>query len=173
MTLKSQENKKDQLEKATEIVDYLAQLNQLKNDYETQLILQMDETPTYIDSTTNLMVSQKGASIVKGMHTGNDKLKITSILSIAADGTRLPTYVIFKKLLEVPYVNSSANIVLNRSESGFMANYLMKDYTDKVLLPYTKGKKALLVLDHFTAHKSPSKLGYLADNNITPYLIPG
>ena len=126
----------------------------------------MDETPTYIDSTSNRIVSRKGATSVEVLHTGNDKSRFTSVLSIAADGTRLPTYIILKKLLKIPNVKMSSNIVLNRSDTAFMDNHLMKDYIDRVILPYTKGKKTFLVLYDFSAHKSQSTIDYLASNNI-------
>ena len=128
VTHRSQENKKDQLTKANEIVDYLVQLNVLTNDFEPQYIIQMDETPTYIDSTTNRTVTQKGATSVEVTHTGNNKARFTSVLTVASDGTRLPTFVILKKLVKVPNVKITSNIVLNRSETAFMDNHLIIEF---------------------------------------------
>jgi hypothetical protein len=48
-THRALENKKTKVVKAKEIIDYLKDLNQNLCDYEPKCILEMDETPTYVD----------------------------------------------------------------------------------------------------------------------------
>jgi hypothetical protein len=79
---------------------------------------------------------------------------LTCVITIAADGTVLPAYVILKGLKKVPKCDTPANIVVNVSSSGSMDTSLMLDYLEKIVLPYTKNRKALLLMDEFGAHKT-------------------
>jgi hypothetical protein len=67
----------------------------------------------------------KNAKSIDIVHTGHDKTRFTTTLTIAADGTRLPSYLIFKKLKKSPSVKTSSNIVMAVSKSGFMDQKLM------------------------------------------------
>lgn len=53
-THRAQENNKSKEEKARALIDYLSPLNKLIQDYPPKMILQMDETPTYIDMCDNM-----------------------------------------------------------------------------------------------------------------------
>ena len=104
------------------------------------------------------------------------------MLSIAADGTRLISYIILRKLKNPPAVKTSSNIALTTSDSGFMDQNLMLDYVDRVILPQTKFINSdgsigyhpcLLILDDFSAHKVQRVFEYMRKFNILPYFIPG
>ena len=53
-THRAKENNKSKEQKAKTLIEYLGPLNQLIQDYEPKLILQMDETPTYVDMCENV-----------------------------------------------------------------------------------------------------------------------
>ena len=57
--------------------------------------------------------------------------------------------------------------------SGTMDQFIMFDYINRVLLPATKSKPALLILDEFSAHYTPNVLEQFAANKIEHHLIPG
>jgi hypothetical protein len=65
------------------------------------------------------------------------------------------------------------NIVLTVSMSGTMDQYIMLDYINRILLPATKCKPALLILDEFSAHYTQNVLEQFAANKIEHHLIPG
>jgi hypothetical protein len=44
----------------------------------------------------------------------------------------------------------------------------MKDYINRVVLPYIKNKKCLLVLEDFSAHKTESVFQHMTVNKISP-----
>ncbi len=97
------------------------------------------------------------------------------MLSIAADGTLLISYVILRKLKNPPAVKTSSNIALTTSDSGFMDQNLMLDYVDRVILPQTKFINSdgsigyhpcLLILDDFSAHKVQRVFEYMRKLNI-------
>ena len=85
------------------------------------MILQMDETPTYIDMLANRTVDIKGTKTVELHHTGHLKSRFTTVLTIAANGYRLPSYLILKKLKKTPKnLIVNPNVVVTVSDSGFM-----------------------------------------------------
>ena len=103
-------------------------------------------------------------------------------MTIAADGTRLISYVILRKLKHPPAVKTSSNIALTASDSGFMDQNLMLDYVDRVILPHTKFvnsdgsigyHRCLLIFDDFSTHKVQKVFEYIRKFNILPYFIPG
>ncbi len=49
----------------------------------------------------------------------------------------------------------------------------MQDYINRVILPYTRNAKCLLVFDVFSAHKTEGVFHYMIERNISPLLIPG
>ena len=65
-------------------------------EYELSEIGNMDETPVYFDMVGNLTIDKRGAKTVQVRTTGNDKNRFTCVLTILADGTKLPPIVIFK-----------------------------------------------------------------------------
>ena len=89
------------------------------------MILNMDETPAAIDMDKGVTYEFVGNKTIDIANTGHDKDCYTVTLTIAADGSRLPTNVIFKKLKKCPNVIHTDNLVLNASDSGFMSESLM------------------------------------------------
>ena len=58
----------------------------------------MDETPIYFDMVGNLTLEECGAKTVQVRTTGNEKNRFTCVLTILADGIKLPLIVIFEGL---------------------------------------------------------------------------
>ena len=56
----------------------------------------MDETPIYFDMVGNNTIETKRAKTVQVQTTGNEKNWFTYVLTILADGSKLPSLVIFK-----------------------------------------------------------------------------
>ena len=56
----------------------------------------MDETPVYFDIVENLTIENRDAKTVQIWITGNEKNRFTCVLTVLADGTKLPPIVIFK-----------------------------------------------------------------------------
>src|SRR6266498_1986850 len=54
----------------------------------------MDETPVFFDMVRNLTIEERGAKTVQIRTTGNEKNRFTCVLTVLADGTKLPPIVI-------------------------------------------------------------------------------
>ena len=72
----------------------------------------MDETPTKMYMPDNKTIEVKGSKSVEIANTGHLKTRFTSVLKIAAGGTRLPTYVVLRKLVKPLNVHASSTIVM-------------------------------------------------------------
>ena len=91
------------------------------------MIFQMDEIPTYVDNIDSRTIDFKGRKSIEVTHTGNNKNRFTISLTISANGDRLPSFLIFKKLAKPPQVMITDNLVLTFSASVFMEQHLMKE----------------------------------------------
>jgi hypothetical protein len=173
-THKAQENNKTKEHKAQIVGNYLKQLDGMISKFEPQYIIQMDETPTYIDMITSRTIDTVGKKSIEVSHTGQLKSRFTSVITIAANGYRLPTYLVLRKLKKPPSnLVTNTNISIHVSDSGFMDSFLMEDYIDRVIVPYIGNNECLLVLDDYAAHKTASVIAHMKSKNITPFLIPG
>ena len=64
--------------------------------YTEDLIANMDETPLCINMAPNYSISRKGKRTVKIRSQSRDKCHVSVILTIIANGCKLPPYLIFK-----------------------------------------------------------------------------
>ena len=112
------------------VVHYLNEYSIQANDYHPDLILNMDETPFYMDAAFKTTLDLIGTKSVDVCNTGHDKSRYTAVVTIAASGKMLPTYVILKNLVKVPKCKVPDNIVLAVSKSGSMDMTIMLDYLD-------------------------------------------
>ena len=170
-THRAQENNKESFVKTDTVIKHIIALNELSRKFEPQFILQMDETPTYIDMTAKRTVDQTGKKTIEKNHTGQ---RFTTVLTIAANGYRLPTYLILRKLSKPPaHLELNPNIIINVSDSGFMSSKILPHYIKNVIKPYIKESNCLLILDDFTVHKTENVIDYFSQNNIKHCIIPG
>lgn len=71
VTHKAQENNKSRKEQTREVVDFLFRVNQEISNFEPRLILQMDETPTYIDMLASRTIDFSGSRTINICHTSS------------------------------------------------------------------------------------------------------
>ena len=115
----------------------------------------MNETPT-IDIFDDYTIDIKETTSIEINNTGHLKSRFTTVLTIAGNGHRLTTFIVFRKLPKIQIIKVSSNIMIAVSNSGFVDTALMKDYIDRVIKPYLNGRIGLLVFDNYAAHKTPS-----------------
>ena len=104
--------------------------------------------------------------------TGAEKRHVTLVLTVTASGEMLPPMVIFKGKralkLDVP-----TGFVVAVQEKGWMDQELMKVYINKIVKPYTKRRKSIMILDSFRAHVAdPVKDAFRKANSLV-VVIPG
>ena len=132
-------------------------MNNLAINYDECVIINMDETPFYLDSIHNTTLEIVGTRQIDILTTGNEKNRMSLAVSIVASGDILKSLVILKNLKNVPTVSipSEKYVVAGGvGSSGFMTERLMIKYVDNILLSYLQGRKCLLILDKLKAHKT-------------------
>lgn len=78
-------------------IKYLMKAFNITSNY----VLNVDETPLFMENTSNYTLDMKGKSTKPVMTVNNDKERITFLLSITAEGVHLPPFVVIHgKLVE-------------------------------------------------------------------------
>ena len=91
----------------------------------------------YFDMVQGRTLSERGVKSVDLNTSGNDKMRFTVALTIAASGSCLPPYVLFRNLVKAPKCDNKSSMVTMGSKSGTMDHVLMLDYVKRVLFPYS------------------------------------
>ena len=161
-------------------------------DQDLGRIVNMDETPIFFDMPETITIEVKGTKNVKIATFGNDKNRVSVILSIAGDGTKLPPLMIFKgepgkitekKLKENPEVKNKKIYICCQQNSQAISDIIINWYND-IFKNYEllKAKKnCLLVLDKAPTHTNKKVIDKFNSmqtqyvyipSGLTPYLQP-
>ena len=144
-----------------------------QNQYPLELIGNMDETSMYFDMASNTTIEKKGTKSVSIRTTGAEKRHLTVVLAASADGSMLPPFVIFKGKRKLKNLSVPRGWVVTVQQKGWMDVDLMKHWVQEIWLKYTSRRKALLVMDSFSAHCTEEIRDLLSRNNTDIALIPG
>ena len=123
-----------------------------RNQYPLELIGNMDETLMYFDMASNTTFEKKGTKSVSIRTTGAEKRHLTVVLAASADGSMLPLFVIFKGKRKLKNLSVPRGWVVTVQQKGWMDADLMKHWVQEIWLKYTSRRKALLLMDSFSAH---------------------
>lgn len=146
-------------------------------------IINVDETPIYLEFFTDKTYNKKGAKEVIIKTNGNEKKHVTVILAVSASGKKLPSVLIFKgksnKNNEKRY--NRLNVVKNKriliffQENGWINDSIFKKRFDNIYLEHENKvkKKCLFLLDKAPSHLTKNIISYLEINQTEYTLIPG
>ncbi|KAK0134673.1 TBC1 domain family member 13 [Merluccius polli] len=143
-----------------------------KRKIQVKNIIAMDETAVWFDMVASTTVDTRGARSVPLKTTGHEKSHFTVVL--AADGTKLKPYVVFKgSVREVKAMQTISGVVVASSKNGWMNEDLTADWLRKVVGKLNFGPR-LLAWDSYRCHisaatKAELKRGY----NVTMAVIAG
>ena len=111
---------------------------------------------------------------------GNEKKRLTCLLTIASNGEKLKPFVIFQGKKESNINNelnkftrdNNINIITRTQIHAWIDEELFIYYINTILTKYEPNKKKLLILDQCPAHKTPEVLNKLKNKNIDFIFIP-
>ena len=144
------------------------------HSYPLHLMANMDESPIQFDMPSTRTVSKTGEKTVKIRTTGNEKNRLTVVLTCAGDGSKLKTVVIFKRMTMPKIPNKHGDVAVQ--EKGWMDENIMKLWIEKVWRSRIRGlgrRRSLLVLDSFEAHNTEQVKRLLKNENTDLAVIPG
>jgi hypothetical protein len=90
-----------------------------------------DETPVFFDMLANTTGDTKGCKSVLVKTTGHEKLRITVMLSVLADGKKLTPFVILRRK-NLPKEKLPTGIVFKCNEKGWMMEEFMVEWLKEV-----------------------------------------
>ena len=100
------------------------------------------------------------------------KKELTVVLSCTANGEMLPALVIFKGKRKLKF-KPPQEVHVAVQPKGWMDGDLMIQWFRGVILPYTKEKRTLVIIDSFSAHQQVDFLQEAKAKNVDVIVIPG
>lgn len=149
----------------------------LKNFYniEDDLILNSDETPICVETSSNYSMDIKGTTETSKISFNKEKDRLTFMLTIrASDGRHLKPYIMLKgkKVERLVTKDVLRKCSIHANKNAWMTIEETKEYIKDIILPYTKGRNAILIWDHFSTHINQSVIEYCLQNGIFIVLVP-
>lgn len=177
LTIKLAENTKRVRAAVTyEIVDqYFRNVADIIRDIPPQNVVNYDET-NFVDDPGAVKVVMKKGSKHAYRTLDTTKSSTTVMFAIAADGSRLPTYTVYKAkhIYEGWKEGGLPGAIYNRSPKGWFDSELFDDWFRTVALPFFRkleGTK-LLIGDNLQSHITVSVIQECENNNIKFVLLP-
>ena len=150
----------------------------LRNNYDLDYIIAMDETAVWYEMISNTTVADKGAKSVVLKTTGHEKSKVTVTLTAKANGDKLKPYIVFpvhkrevQNLKKDPAVKSCCYV--ESTIDGWKNENTTIDWVENVLKTFIFGKRRLFAWDSHRAHLVQSVKEMLNKGKIDPVVIPG
>ena len=146
------------------------------------LIINIDETPIFYDSPFSNTLDKKGVKEVEIVTSGAEKDRVSLLLSVAADGTKLPPMIIFKgvpgakiekELNSLPLVKNK-KIYVCCQQNSWCTYTIFNKWLKEVYKIYeiNNGYKCLLILDHAPSHDNPKTIEFMKNNGIEYVFVP-
>ena len=143
-----------------------------KFNYHDVNIINMDETAIFFDYNIHT-VEKKGTKFVTRAQVGDEKRKITCVITVTGRGTILRPLIIHNKEILISE-GFSTNPIFVWTKNSWMDTDVMLVWLKKMLLPHIKRKSTLLIFYKFRAHVSKKfEDELLRHDNIDLVLIPG
>lgn len=177
LTIKLAENTKRVRAAITyEVVeDYFRNVAEIIKDVPGKNIVNYDET-NFVDDPGRVKVVMKKGSKHAYRALDSSKCSTTVMFAIAADGTRLPPYTVYKAkyLYEGWKEGGLPGSMYNRSSKGWFDSELFEDWFRTVALPYFRkldGTK-VIIGDNLQSHITINVIQECENNDIKFVLLP-
>jgi DDE superfamily endonuclease len=164
----------DYVEQQSEFLSFVLYLRK-EHNYPLSLIGNMDETLMAFNLPSNMTVEQSGSKTVSILSIGHERSNFTIVLACMADGTKLPSVIIFK-LKKIPREEFPEGVVIRANPEGWMNEEEMVWWVKNIWtkrLRRGSNPKSLLVLDSFTAHKTNAVKNRFHEKKTNLAVIPG
>ena len=171
-------------EVATEATDYMNLMRSLLvgPHRNWRYTLNMDQTPIYFCMTRKRTLEVVGVKIVHIRTSTNDTKRATVAVTIAADGTVLPSVIVFKgkrngRIATREFSTYPTTHHYHCQDSAWMDETVMLAWVDEVLKPYVANAPEhiipILILDSYRCHMMASVVTKIQELGIEVKHIPG
>lgn len=146
-----------------------------ENNFTACNVGSMDEVPMSFDAPIIRTVVTTAEKTAKVTTTGQERTNFTVVLSATADGTKLPPFIIFKRVT-MPSENFPPNCIVVCNKKGWMNKTVMQDWVNKCWSKRpvsTIDDNSILVMDSIVSHKNSNTKRVLKENKTQLAIVPG
>lgn len=126
------------------------------SDCQPRFFINMDQTAVFFEAKSSTTVDKKGKSTVSAKDSGSNSKQCTVVVCVAADGTKLPLFFIFKATpgKRVEKELEEQGILGCVQKKGWFDSRVAKIWFNKVMVPYMADCRgsSLLLIDQFSVH---------------------
>jgi len=148
---------KDPQDLIPKIVDFVLYVRKIRKDNEYLLsdIVACDETPVWLDLVSCTTIDMKGAKEIPIKTTGNEKCKMSVMLSAKADGTKLRPHVIINRVRRIDGLSKfKSKLQISYAKKSWFDDELTEEYLRTIIPKGLFQKRRLFVWDSFRCHIS-------------------
>eukprot|EP00072_Mus_musculus_P066083 XP_017167846.1 PREDICTED: pogo transposable element with KRAB domain isoform X1 [Mus musculus] len=145
------------------------------HDYEVAQMGNADETPICLEVPSRVTVDNQGEKPILVKTPGREKLRITAMLGVLADGRKLPPYIILRGTY-IPPGKFPSGMEIRCHRYGWMTEDLMQDWLEVVWRRRTGAvprQRGMLILNGFRCHATDSVKSSMENMNTDMVIIPG
>jgi hypothetical protein len=180
-THETQRRPDDVAQEASEYMDLVRQF--LEGPHRNRrFILNMDQTPVFFSMTAKRTLEVIGTRTVHIRVSPNDTKRATVAVTIASDGTVLPSMIVFKgkadgRIARSEFATYPPGHHYRCQDNAWMDERVMIAWVDDVLKPYVKNAPdhviPLLILDSYRCHMMASVVTRIQELGVEVKHIPG
>ena len=124
----------------------------------------------YFDMIPDRTVSKRGAREVRVRSSGAEMRRL--MVFCTACGKVLPALTTFKGKRRLKF-KPPDNVHVTVQKKGWMDADLMLHWFKAIVLPYTKGRRTLLIIDSFSAHEDQDFISEVNKKNVDVLFVSG
>ena len=173
-------------EVATEASEYMNLIRALLvgPHRDKRFVINMDQTPTYFSMSKKRTLEVLGVKTVHIRTSTNDTKRATVAVTITADGTLLPSMIVFKgepkgriATTELPTYTTTTRHHYRCQKNAWMDEVVMMDWVDVILAPYVATAPEhvipVLILDSYRCHMMASVVKRIQELGVEVMHVPG
>lgn len=165
----------------TEFRTSLRRLLEENKTITTDFILNMDETPVYIDMPYKATLEIKGTNPIRIKSSNQSNQRFTVVLTVSASGKKLkPLVVLSGKRKPKIDLSNGRNVLVTKTPKAWLNLDVMKLWISEVLVPWCsqnkvtiRNPKCILILDTYTVHNATEIKNLLLLAGVLPVFVPG
>jgi transposase len=156
--------------------EFLQQVEDLSKQYPSHLIINVDETPSYVRNAPSKMLHFVGSPPPWSWSRVSEKNKVTVIGACTAAGTMIRSAVIAKgttNRCEKKYRHLlHLSAFIQHTSSGNTTSKSFVGYLKTVIIPYVHDQPAVLILDAYAAHLTEEVRNLCSNHHIELVQVP-
>lgn len=141
------------------------------SQYDLSNMVAMDETAVYMGETSQITIEHTGASSIYVPSTGYESSRVTCILAIRLDGTKVTPFLISKG--KKNKIEKISGIYVIETVKAWATQEVIRKWVCAILPRLPRGnKRGLLAWDSASTHRATDMKKFLAQQRIDQIMVP-